>query len=375
MSRAKALGIFLIVGLVGTLVSMSVALAQDAGVEGTVTIRDSDESNHAELLSDMLTIELSNLPAPAAGSVYEAWIVSDDGPMSVGVLEVEDGAVGHSFTLSNGGNILAKFHTFVISVEPSGDTDPAPSEDKPYALALHADALAQIQMLVHSAEGNPAYSGGLYVGEPKGSAVGLREQVAMALDYAEMAQGSDSLEDLRSASQMVVDTIDAGPGVAGYADQVMAQAAAAAAADPGDSNIAARAKEASDSASNVKGWTEQAKANAMEAVSIANGTVARGKIANAVDRLGKALNGFDADADGSAERVLGEGGATQVYWASQDAGMFVFGVTDPPPPPPPPVGDFSVSGLMAPILLIGIALIAVGGGALLISNRRRTNTA
>ena len=100
--------------------------------------------------------------------MYEGWIVSDDGPLSIGVLEVTDGAVDHSFATSNGSNILSIHHTFVISVEPANDSDPAPSDDKPYVLALNADAFAQIQMLVHSAEGNPTYEGGLYVGEPMG---------------------------------------------------------------------------------------------------------------------------------------------------------------------------------------------------------------
>ena len=375
MSRAKALGIFLIVGLIGILASISVALAQDGGVEGSVTVSDSDDTNYSELLSDMLTIKLSNLPSPGPDSVYEGWIVSDDGPLSVGVLEVTEGAVDQSFTTSNGSNILSKHHTFVISIEPANDSDPAPAEAKPYVLALNADAFAQIQMLVYSAEGNPAYDGGVHVGDPMGSAVGLRAQVAMALAYAEMAQDADSLDDVRSGSQMVVDVLGAGPGIAGYADQVMAQASAATAADPSDTNIAAKAQEAADSAANVKAWTEQAAENAAAAVSSGNGTVARGKIANAVDRLEKAMNGFDANSNGSVERTPGEGGAVQAYQASQGVGSFVFGVTDPPPPPPPPVGDFSLSGIMAPILLAGIALIAVGGGALYISNRRRTNTA
>ena len=381
MSRAKALGIFLIVGLIGILASMSVALAQDAAVTGSVTVADSDDSNYSELLSDTLTVKLSNLPALPADSVYEGWIVSDDGPQSIGVFEVTDGAVDHSFATSNGSNILSIHHTFVISVEPANNSDPAPSDDKPYVLALNGDAYAQIQMLVHSAEGNPTYEGGLYVGEPMGSAVGLRAQTAMALAYAEMASDADSLDDVRSGSQMVLDVIAAGPGIAGYADQVMAQASAATAADPSDTNIAAKAQEAADTAANVKAWVEQAQANAESAVSNENGTVARGKIANAVDKLAKALNGVDANSNGSVEATAGEGGAIQAYQASQGVGSFVFGVTDPPPPPPPDptpeppdVGDASLSGVIAPILLIGLALIAVGGGVLYVSNRRRNNT-
>lgn len=375
MSRAKALGIFLIVGLIGILATMSVALAQDAAVRGSVTVSDSDDSSYSELLSDMLTVKLSDLPALPADSVYEGWIVSDDGPLSIGVFEVTDGTVNHSFATTNGANILSVYHTFVISVEPANDDDPAPSDIKPYVLALNAESFAQIQMLVHSAEGNPAYEGGPYVGEPMGSAVGLRAQTAMALAYAEMASDADSLDDVRSGSQMVLDVIAAGPGITGYAEQVMAQASAAAAADPDDTNIAAHAQQAADTAANVKAWVEQAQGHAESAISNENGTVARGKIANAVDRLGKALNGFDANGNGSVESTSGEGGAMQAYQASQGLGSFVFGVTDPPPPPPPDVGDFSLSGIMAPILLAGLALIAVGGGALYISNRRRTNTA
>ena len=96
----------------------------------------------------------------------------------------------------------------------------------------------------------------------------------MALAYAEMASDADSLDDVRSGSQMVLDVIAAGPGIAGYAEQVMAQASAATAADPDDTNIALRAQEAADTAANVKAWVEQAQAHAESAVSNANGTVA-----------------------------------------------------------------------------------------------------
>ena len=130
MSRFKALGILLVVGLIALLISLTVALAQ--GAHGTVTIRDSDDGNYSDKLSDMAIIDL-NLPPLGPDEVYEGWLVTDgkDRAQSTGILvQDDDGNVSQTYTSTGdkaGENLFSVFDKFVISIEPVPDPDPGPS--------------------------------------------------------------------------------------------------------------------------------------------------------------------------------------------------------------------------------------------------------
>lgn len=97
MSRSKVMLMLLVVGLVSMLISLAVALAQ--GADGTVTIRDSDDTDYSAFLSDMALINLALRDLPA-DQVYEGWFVSDDGSRkeSAGIFDVDaNGMVDQTF--------------------------------------------------------------------------------------------------------------------------------------------------------------------------------------------------------------------------------------------------------------------------------------
>ena len=50
-----------------------------AGASGAVIIRDSDDAKYSSQLSDMATMTLTGVPQPRADTVYEGWLVADDG--------------------------------------------------------------------------------------------------------------------------------------------------------------------------------------------------------------------------------------------------------------------------------------------------------
>jgi hypothetical protein len=95
MSRFKALGIFLVVGLIATLIPLTLVLAQ--GGERTVEITDTGDA-----LSNVADIQLMGLPVLGADQAYEGWFVSDDGSRkeSAGILRVVDGMVDQTFWLA-----------------------------------------------------------------------------------------------------------------------------------------------------------------------------------------------------------------------------------------------------------------------------------
>ena len=144
MSRSKVLAVLLLAGLISVLIPLSIVLALEGG---GVTVRDSDETEFSNKLSDTAMIELHGLPALAPDKAYEGWLVSDEGPQSTGILTPDtDGNVSQSYMVmdSDGNptweNLYARFHTFVISIEPVPDTDGAPHGTMP---RRPADAAAE----------------------------------------------------------------------------------------------------------------------------------------------------------------------------------------------------------------------------------------
>ena len=205
MSLPKVLAIGMVVGLVAMLISLAGVLAQ--GGEGTVTIRDSDDTNYSDRLSDMAHINFTGLDVLPAGQVYEGWLVNTDAAgapvraQSTGRFTVDsDGNADMTYLSSGdaaGENIVTEFTTFVLSIEPVDDPDPGPSDDKPFADSIPASALVHIRHLLSSWQGNPAYTVGRYAGDPKGIAVGLREQTSIALFRAGLSHRSDTLADVQ----------------------------------------------------------------------------------------------------------------------------------------------------------------------------------
>ena len=95
MVYSRILRVFLILGLIALLVPVTLAQAQ--GGSGTAVIRDSGA------LSDAVTLTMTDVPPPAAGSVYEGWLVSDDGSrkLSTGILSVTDGEIDQQLTAAS----------------------------------------------------------------------------------------------------------------------------------------------------------------------------------------------------------------------------------------------------------------------------------
>ena len=104
MSRSKLL--ILTALLLLMVVPAGIAMAQEvtttsAGATGTAVIWDD------LALSDAITLNITGMTSPEAGTAYEGWLVSDDGSVkkSTGILMVaDDGTVNH--TLKSAGSVL-----------------------------------------------------------------------------------------------------------------------------------------------------------------------------------------------------------------------------------------------------------------------------
>lgn len=90
---------------------------------GFTSCSDDDDSGNATV--DTLTVDLTGLENLGAGYAYEGWVIVDGAPVSTGVFNVSDDGNLSDRTFTVPG--LADATTFVLTIEPSPDSDPSPS--------------------------------------------------------------------------------------------------------------------------------------------------------------------------------------------------------------------------------------------------------
>ena len=367
MSRHKVLAIIAVVGLIAMLIPLTIALAQ--GDSGTVTIRDSDPDDVSDKLSDQATIKFADIPVLDPSKVYEGWLVDAAGPVSTGILVPNaDGDIDQTFKLGGdreGENLFENFHTFVISIEPVDDPDPAPSADKPYLHTIPNGGLAHIRHLLVSWAGNPEYSKGFYADKalPKGILVGLREQTLTAWTHADLSFTSKTLGAVQTHACHVVNIIQGtegadydatcgdpgdGFGVLNYADDGALHAGLAATGAPGEDLLVKHHAEVVSSANEAKGLAEDALVLALQAK-------------NATD----VFSGQISISGARTLLTIALGDAKDAYVAAQNMGTY----TVSPAPTEPDVGDPYLPKFALGVLVAGAFLLL--GGAYLYRRGRR----
>ena len=318
---------------------------------GTAVIWD-DQS-----LSDSITTSMAGVTPPAEGTAYEGWLVSDDGEaeMSVGIMTVIDGSISHTFGSASEGytgeNLIAGFNTFVITVESVPDDDPGSSSNVAFGYSVPLDGIAHIRHLLSD--------------WPSGSGVGiitnLEAQLDIAIQHAELAAASDTIEDVQNHMHQVINVIEGAEGAnydASFSDPgdgigVIAPAQdskhrpLAATAVPDDTVIGEHALLVEASGANVENWANEARDIALTVIGTPNLELAKifvgpgGK--TVVSTLIAARNGFDADGDGTVGSGASEGGANQAYVEAQLMATYTLAPGTPvqvvptPAPEPTPV--------------------------------------
>ena len=94
---------------------------------GMLLVSCSKDDNTA---TPQLKLNLTGLENLGANYKYEGWIVVNGSPVTTGVFTVNDAGVLSKTTFDVDATALATATKFVLSIEPSNDTDPAPSNTK-----------------------------------------------------------------------------------------------------------------------------------------------------------------------------------------------------------------------------------------------------
>lgn len=77
-----------------------------------------------------LTLAISNLATSAADEQYEGWVIIDGAPVSTGTFTVDANGSLSTSSFAMDAAMLEEATTFVLSIEPISDSDPAPSSIK-----------------------------------------------------------------------------------------------------------------------------------------------------------------------------------------------------------------------------------------------------
>ena len=387
MSRSKLIIIPALLFLLA--VPVGVAMGQEgtpisAGASGTVIIWDD------LALGDAITLSITGVTPPEAGTVYEGWLVSDDGSVkkSTGILTVaDDGTVNHTFY--SGENLIDTYNKVVITVEPIPDNDPGPST---VVLAIHEiplPAMAHIRHLLTDWK-IPAGSGIL---------TNLKTQLALALLHSRLADNSTTLAGVRQHIEHVVNIIEGptganfgdldgngsvqnpGDGVGALvhaADRKHAGFASAAAAD--DTVIADHAAKVMEYGGNAETWAIQARDEALRALTQSNVLFAKLVLSGTIGLLDSALHGNANTGEGGADQAYVEGQLMATYTLMPGAPPPKQELTPTPVPTPTPtptpevkppdsVGETSIPAA-AQMALALAALLLVSGGLLVLNGRR-----
>ena len=332
-----ALGLIILMSL-----PLAIAYADEHGYSGTGTAVVSDGG----AMSDKVTFSMSGVSVPESGMAYEGWLVNSrsDEKVSTGLMTVmPNGSMSHSWTDPDGANLLALYDTVMITVEPVPDDDPAPSDVIAFINTLPVDLLDPVRELV--------------VGEQAVVPM-LQAQISAAMGKIRDAQAADTPDALHSATQEVVDIIDAEDGIIALAARTEELGS-----DVHQAAVDALVRDACEcvmkSGENVQDWAAAAKEDAAAVMAEDDLNTAKTLLNIVNGKLIAAANGVDASS---------MGGASDAYTHAQKIATFTLpapmGATAAPS-----VGDAYVPAVMR-IMLFAALMLLIGGGALLHRERR-----
>ena len=362
MFKPRTLSIGLILTLAATL-ALSLGVVSADGHEEEVTLGGSvvyrDDGGNA---SAKVVIALTGLPALPDGMAYEGWLVGVTGDkVSTGVMRRSfTGAANGVYVDPDGENLLTKYTAFAISKEPSPDPDPATPGDIVYADSINAGAAPYVGKLLVKWRDAPGETA---------AAVGLRDQIAVALAHAEAAEESSSMVVKQRHAQQVINILQGddgadyaravvpgpsgdGLGAMNYANAVIAVAQGAAAEAEDDTGVASATGMVVSHAGSAVAGMNQAVNNAKAVIGATSDDFVFGL------RLQNVRLALESAHDA----------ADDAYVSSQNIATFVpvLGAT----PEPPSVGDALVRALALGVLIAGLAA-AAAGAYLLLGQRRR----
>lgn len=367
--------------------------------EGTAVIRDDKAAN------DAITYKMSGVPAPSAGTELVGWLVSDDGStqLSTGPMEwKEDGSVSHTFDSMSprytGEDLIAGYSLLVITEEAVGSDPDAPAGPAAYHHQIPKAAMAHIRHFVSAWPEDSDF----------GILTHLQAQLTVARSEAMLGIQAATLAQVKERAQRVLNVLVGegdenfnadvgnpgdGSGIFGHGGDAVehlgfveeaAQIDLTIQSAPDDPVIAKHGRLLRITSANSSDFAMLARDRLLQLVLPENDRAnAARHMANVEGLLGNALEGLDANGDGTKEPIEGEAGLDEAYLQAQMMATYTLESGPPPTPTPtptpvpptptpePPVtGDTGVS-VLPQIALLLAGLMLIGGAFVFVTSRKK----
>jgi len=279
-------------------------------------------------------LQMIDVPPPPGGNHYELWLFADDGaPLNLGPVEIVDGVVNQSGETEE--NLIGRYSFAQVTVQPDGETSSAPGEAAFNALVA-ADTLIHIRHVVFEFPANP---------DGQGFLIGAEAQAALAAQHAGLSLEALTANDLDGAKQHaehVINILDGeagefygdytgddvaqnpgdGFGVRAYLLGAQEHALLASEAEGATDEIRLHAEHVRIASANALTWLDEAIDEALHVISADTIEEAQPFGEAAVQLTTDMTAGRDADGDGAAAPVEGEGAIDTAY----EHGLYMGGL-------------------------------------------------
>lgn len=307
---------------------------------------------------DGVTVKVSGMPFPDQGSHYEAWLTLGENRRSLGVLELDENGDGAlSFADPQSRNLLERFDTMEITLEPSPDSSPNTSGRVVFSSGIISESLMHVRHLLVSISNTPNQIGLVH---------GMMTDARLVDEYANaMLASFDASDDaaMRANAEAVVNLIvgsqsdlyadhdgdgnlnDPGDGYGlllngdspGYTGGVFSHAQYSMQAAGAPDTVQLHGMHVLISVENVEHWSVDLRDLVLSVLQNPSDASTRGALVKIVALADQIVSGVDLDGNERVDPVAGEGGAWTVYdHAYYMADMeILFGANQIMPPGPP----------------------------------------
>jgi len=280
--------------------------------------------------NDGFDLKVAGLPAPTGQ--FDAWLTGGSQPLHLGTLQPDaQGNASLSYVDPKGQNLLAQYTGFSITSETAGSAPAAPSSTVVIANSLPAGVLGPVRQLLVAGSDAP---------KGAGYSIGLLAMTQELLLHAKAVSGAAALGDSQSMDRHIEHMLNilegkGGPdygdfngdgtvedpgdsfGIDHYADQVGAQAGAAAAAPDVTLNVKTHAAELEALAINLHAMANQEVDLLLQAHKATAVADKQSLTAQALVLARTMLNGANKTGGASVNPLAGQGGAFTTYIYSQ----------------------------------------------------------
>ncbi len=285
-------------------------------------------------LLDGVTVFVSEMPLPAEGFHYEAWLVGGEIRRSLGVLELDAQGNGSlSFVDGQSRNMLARYDSMEITVEPSPDPSPNSSGVVAFSSSIPRNALTHVRHVLASVSDSPneiALIEGLWIDSK------LVDEQANAMlaavdanDKAAAMRSAEAIVNLIVGSQAPEygdldgdgEVTDPGDGYGlllngdspGYIEGVESHTLYAMQGGDAPANVILHGGHVITSIMNVEDWMVQLRDLCLSILKDMPSQDVRSTVVQAVALADQIVTGVDLNGDENIDPIPGEGGVLTAY--------------------------------------------------------------